>query len=270
MPDNSHTGPSRTTPTGPARHQLTVDDLAVIRAAIRNATSTRDLLTTTIDALYQALLADTGRTLAALPHRQQLRPGDHALPTSQWQAIVDAITARAMQWGTAADVALELSLNLMPGQYDDPQVPVPQLDLPDYRPAEHTIVISHEATDVLDACQQHLDRLRHAYGAASDLYLDALHSWLRCLHIVLSMNLGAATAISKDGSLGLFVRTSSGLVYAVIFHPVQRRCTVAGCGQPIADDGTVPPPAATPVGMHQHQPTYPLDGPQPGTWSLHS
>lgn len=269
MSDNGHTGPSHTTPTVPARYQLTNDDFAAIQSAIRNAASTRDLLTTSIDALYRAILTDTGRSPATLPHRHQLRPGDYALPTSQWQAIVDAITARALQWGTVAEVALELSLNLMPGQYDDPQVPVPQLDLPDYRPIEHTLVISREATDVLTACQQHLDRLRQAYGPASRLYLDALHSWLRCLHLLLSMNLGAATAISKDGPLGLFVRTGSGLIYAVIFHPVPRRCIVAGCGQPIADDGTTLP-AATSVAAHQHQPSYPLDGPQPGTWSLHS
>jgi hypothetical protein len=270
MSDNDHATLSFTTPTGPARYVLTTEDLTVIYQAIRTASDTRDLLITTINRLYQAILAGTGQSLATLPDGRQLRPDDYALPTNQWQAIVTAVTARAQQWGTAAEVGLELVLNVMPDQYHDPDIAVPDLPLPDYRPVTHTIVMSRDAIDVLTDCRQHLDRLRLAYGDTSAFYLDALHSWDQALHLVLTINAGASTTVDKDDELSLIARTGSGLIYAVIFRPTRRRCTVIGCHIPIADDGTTPPDDDTPTAVHEHQPNYPLTGPQPGTWSLHS
>jgi len=78
------------------------------------------LLSATVGALYNALLSDTGRTIDQLPEGDRLDPRDYAIPTSQWRAILAAITNRAQAWGTAAEVGLELALGLMPAHYDDP------------------------------------------------------------------------------------------------------------------------------------------------------
>ena len=83
------------------------------------------------------------------------------------------------------------------------------------------------------------------------------------------MALGASARVSRDSDLSLLVNTSTGFTYGVIFHPDRRRCTQPGCTALIADDGT----ARTRVMAcpdENHTPSYPLDGPQPGTWSFHS
>jgi hypothetical protein len=258
-------------PTGQLRRTLSTDELHRILATIRDATDTRHLLGAAVGALYNALLADTGRTVDQLPQGDRIHPGDYAIPTSQWQAILAAITNRAQAWGAAAEVGLELALGLMPSHYDDPQVPAPDLTLPDYRPPEHTVTLSREALDVIDQCEAHLGRLRTVYGQASSIYQDALHSLYRNLAALLTMNSGARTRVSKDGNLSLFVRTSSGLVYALIFHGATRRCTTPGCDALLADDGAARPShTSAPVLDHEHHPSYPLDGPRPGTWSFHT
>jgi hypothetical protein len=258
-------------PTSRVRRALTTDELHRILATIRDATDTRHLLNTAVAALYNALLADTSRTLDQLPDGDRIRRSNYALPTSQWQAILGAMTGRAQEWGTAAEVGLELAIALMPSHYHDPQIPVPDLTLPDYRPPEHAVTLSREAVDVIGACEAHLNRLCTAYGRASTVYQDALHSWHRNLAALVTMNTGAHTHVSKDGALSLFVHTSSGLVYALIFHGATRHCTNPGCDTPIADDGTARPShIGAPVLDHAHTPSYPLDGPRPGAWSFHS
>jgi hypothetical protein len=237
-----------TNPTDEIRRVLTDDEFQRIITAIRDATDTRQLLGAAMGALYNALLADTGRTLDQASEGARVRPGDYAIPTSQWQAILAAATGRAQAWGTAAEVGLELALGLMPAHYDDPQAPVPDLALPDYRPSEHTITLSREAVDVIGDCEAHLGRLHTFYGAGSAIYQDALNSWHRNLTALITMNTGAHTRVSKDGTLSLFVRTSSGLVYALVFHGDTRRCTSPDCEALIDDDGTARPgrPAADP------------------------
>jgi hypothetical protein len=259
-------------PAGPIRHVLSDDDIASILATIRDAENTQQLVSDTVGALYDAILVGreptSGGSTSLIP---DVRPGDYALPSSQWQAIVSAVTQRAQQWGTQAEAGLELALNLMPGQYDDPTVAPPQLPLPDYRPVVHTLLWARDAVDVVTACTLHLDRLRDAYGPYSPLYLDASDSWHRALTAVIAMNTGATTTVSKDGPMDLLVNTSSGLIYAVVFHAAARRCTVTGCGARLLHDGTVQPvPTGAPAVAHQHAPSYPLDGPRPGAWSLHS
>jgi len=257
--------------TGQVRRALSTTELQHILDAVRDATDTRQLLSTAIGALYTALLADTGRDLTQLPDGQQVRPGDYAIPATQWQAILTAITGRAQQWGTAAEVALAASVDYMPAQYNDPRVPAPTLTLPDYRPAQHIVVLHRDAVDVIAACQRHLDQLRAFYGPLSDTYQDASHSWHRNLTGLFTMTTGAHTHVGKDGPLSLIVRTSSGLLYGLLFHGATRRCTSDGCDALIADDGTARPShTGTRVLDHPHLPSYPLDGPRPGTWTVHT
>ncbi len=257
--------------TGQVRRALSTEELQRILHAVRDATDTRQLLTTAIGALYTALLADTGRDPTQVPDGEQVRPGDYAIPASQWQAILTAITGRAQQWGTAAEVALAAAIDYLPAQYDDPRVPAPTLTLPDYRPAQHILVLDRDAVDVIAACEAHLGRLRTFYGAGSGTYQDALHSWHRNLAALFTMTTGVHTHVGKDGPLSLIVRTSSGLIYGLIFHGATRRCTSDGCDALIADDGTTRPGhAGTRVPDHPHLPSYPLNGPRPGTWTFHS
>jgi hypothetical protein len=85
------------------------------------------------------------------------------------------------------------------------------------------------------------------------------------------MAFGATTQITRDGPLSLLI-TSTGHTYALIFHPDPRVCTNRGCGAVIDDNGNAHPPrtGTAPCPDDQHHPAYPLDAPQPGTWSLHS
>jgi hypothetical protein len=83
--------------------------------------------------------------------------------------------------------------------------------------------------------------------------------------------LGADTRVHRDGDLVL-VHTGSGLTYGQIFHGATRHCTAGdGCTATIAEDGTAHALYATAViAEHQHQPSFPLDAPRPGSWSFHS
>jgi hypothetical protein len=174
-----------------------------------------------------------------------------AIPTTQWQLILSAVTNRAQEWGTAAEIGLDLALGLMPTHYDDPHAPVPQVTVPDYRPVEHTVTFDRAALDIIAAAEAYLAELHTVYGAMSSIYQQALFSWHRNLTAVLTMNTGPHTRVSSDGELSLFVNTSSGLVYGLIFHGATRHCTTPGCHTLIADDGRPP-------GMHRrHRPRPP-------------
>jgi hypothetical protein len=252
-------------PTATVRRTLSTDDLERIHAAIAAATDTGHLLRTTLGTLYAALEGDPQLTT------RMLHPDRYAIPASQWQAIVAAITNRAQAWGTAAEVGIELAMNLMPGHYDDPTVPAPELPLPDYRPTERQLTLTREAVDVIAACETYLGTLHTAYGPASEVYQAAQQSWHRNLTQLLLLNTGAETHISRDGDRSLFIRTSSGLTFGLIFHATTRRCTTDGCDTLIDDHGAARPaqPDAL-VRDHEHTPTYPVGAPQPGTWRLHS
>jgi len=263
MTDGMHTA-------GQHRRALSADDLHTIRQRITAAADTTGLLRDAVLAIYAGLLADTGRSLAELPAGQRLQPGDYAIPTTQWEAIVAAITHRAEAWGTGATLAVEL-VSVMPSSYDDPQVPAPDFGLRDYRPEIYNLRISCDAVDVIAACETHLQQLRAGFGATSAVYLDALHSWHRALAGLFSRHSGTDTTVSKDGPLSLLVRTAGGLVYAVIWHGTARRCTEADCDAVIDDDGsTRPGHSGGLVAEHRHRPSHPLGVAQPGQWSLHS
>jgi hypothetical protein len=255
----------------PTRVVLNDTTMAAVAAAVRAATNTANLLSAVVPHVYNALLAHGGRSLADLGEGERLRMCDYQIPTVQWQAITGAVVGRAEAWGTAAEVSLTLGLELMPDHYDDPQVTDPGWDMPDYRPLERRIVLTREAGDVIAGCENHLTRLREAYGATGPQYLAGLRTWHRNLAALMTMNNGQEITVSADGPLSLFVATSSGLVYGLVFHGEDRHCTVPGCRTWIAEDATtIPMRADTPVPDHEHLPSYPLHAPQPGTWTFHS
>jgi hypothetical protein len=251
------------------RRPLTADELDTIRQGIIVAADTGGLLHDAVLAIYAALVADTGRTLADLPAGQRLNPADFAIPSNQWTAIVDAITHRAQAWGTTVAIAMEL-IDVMPSAYDDPDVATPDFPLRDYRPEIYDLQVSRDAIDVIAACETHLQQLSTDYGPTSAVYLDALHSWHRRLAGLFSRNGGVTTVISKDGPMSLLVRTG-GLTYGLIWHGATRRCTEPACDAVIDDDGIVRPAhTAATVLDHVHAPSYPLDAASPGQWSFHS
>jgi hypothetical protein len=243
-----------------------------IHAAAQAAQNTGQLLATAVRALYLALRDRTDHPLQAEPPSlaELIRPGDYAIPTSQWQAILAALTGRAQAWGTAAEVGLELALSQLPAQYDDPDIPEPDLPLPDHRPTEHRVTFTRDAVDAVTACQAHLQRLRTFYGPASPAYRIAADSWHDRLAGLLTANTGADTRVNRDGNLSLLIHASSGLVYALVFHATARHCTTTGCGALIDDDGTTRGPRAGTELDHDHTPSYPIGAPTPGSWSLHS
>lgn len=254
-------------PTYRVRRALTEQELRVIIAGIEQATTSTDLLGATLRNIFSPLLADIGLSLDDFTTGSRLRPTDYAIPASQWTALQEAIINQATAWGAGIEVGLEL-INLGPATYDDPHAPTPQVAVTDRRPPAHLLHVTRDAVDTIAACTRHLADLGCFYGPTSDIHREALASWQHCLTSVFSMGFGAETRITVDGNLSLLVTCASGFVYAIIFHGQQRRCTITGCPATIRDDGTTDPPA-TPDG-HEHRPSYPLDGPRPGTWSLHS
>ena len=157
----------------------------------------------------------------------------------------------------------------MPADYDDPSVAVTAPPPDDQRPYEYVLTVTREATDVIAAASARCAELAHAYGADSPERLDAVTSWEQQVSRLFAMSLGTAARVMRDSDLSLLVVTSSGFTYGIIFHPARRHCTVPGCTALIASDGSARAHgAACPDG--QHQPSYPLTAPEPGTWSFHS
>jgi hypothetical protein len=265
--DTRDIGPVGVTVT---RRVLTTAELDAILDAVAAASSTADTVCRALTGVYDALLADLGLSLADVTADNRIDPRAHAIPTAQWSAIVDAVTERAAEWGTGAELGLAL-VDRMPSHYPHPAVTVTPRLRTDRRPPLHTLDVTKEAVDVIAACDSHIRRLADFYGPASPIHLDALTSWHSHLARLFSMGLGAYTTISRDGDLSLFVSSASGLVFGLIFHGARRRCTDPDCGAFLADDGTATGhTSGASVREHPHLASYPLDGPRPGTWAFHS
>jgi hypothetical protein len=257
--------------SSPMRRALSVDELTTIIGRVEMAEATEQLLPIVVRAVYDTLLADLGLSLDSLPPGQQLDPRMFLIPARQWEAITGAVTDRAAAWGTGAELALDL-INVLPGTYDDPDAPVPALPRTDHRPDQLAVQLSRDAVEVIAACGHHVQALAAHYGPSSPQHLAAATSWLSCLSRLLTMSFGPARSVLRDGNLSLLIHTSSGYTFAAIFHGDARRCTAGdGCTAWIADDGAAHAPFETAVvADHEHRPSFGLDAPRPGSWSLHS
>jgi hypothetical protein len=254
----------------PVRRALTVDELTAITARIAAAEDITQLLPIVVVAVYDTLLADLGLTLATLPEGQQLDPGKFLIPAQQWEAITGAVTDRATTLGSHPTLAMDL-INLLPSTYDDPAAPIPDLPSIDRR-RDLDVSLSGDAVEAITAAGHHIQALAAHYGPASPQHVTAATTWLAGLAQVLSMSSGPQVRVVRDGNLSLLARTASGYTFAVIFHGDARRCTTGdGCTALIADDGTAHAPyPTTTVAAHDHEPSFPLDAPRPGSWSVHS
>jgi hypothetical protein len=254
----------------PVRRALSLDELTAIIAGVTAAADVDQLLPIVVVAVYDTLLADLGLTLATLPEGQQLDPRKFLIPAQQWEAITSAVTDRATAAGGRPSLAMDL-VNVLPGTYDDPAAPIPDLPGTDHRPEYLDVTLTREAVGVITAAGHHIQALAAYYGPGSPHHVTAATTWLAGLAQVLSMISGPQVRVVREGNLSLLVHTASGCTFAVIFHGDARRCTTDdGCTALIADDGTVHAPYTTTVAAHDHKPSFPLDAPRPGSWSVHS
>ena len=257
--------------SAPIRRPLTPGELTAILSRIDAAHAADHLLPIAVRAVYDTLLADLGLNLDSWPTGQYLDPQKFLIPARQWEAVTGAVTGRAAAWGIGAELTLDL-INVLPGTYDDPDAPVPDLPRPDYRPDQLEVQLTRDAVEVIGAARHHVQALAAYYGPNSAQHLAAATSWLSCLSQALTLSFGPRVRVVRDGTLSLLMHTSSGFTFAAIFHGDARRCTAGdGCTALIADDGTAHAPFTTAVvADHQHRPSFALDAPRPGTWSLHS
>jgi hypothetical protein len=252
----------------PVRQVIADADLATIVTAISAASSTREAVGAAITTTFTILLAAHGETLASYGQERPLDPSRFAIPAAQWEAITGACLARADAFGGRACASMDL-VNLMPASYPDPAVTVTMPPPADQRPPEYTLTVTRQAADVIAAASARCADLALSYGSRSRQHADALMSWERQLARLFLITLGAAARVTREDDLSLLVTTSSGYAYGLIFHPARRTCTVPGCTATIASDGTARAHGNTcPDG--EHQPSYPLDAPEPGTWTFHS
>jgi hypothetical protein len=261
---------STVTGTYRVRQALSPGELTATLDAIQAARDTKQILTAAFEGVFTALLNTVSESLADYGPGRRLDVGQYAIPATQWASIAEACQQRADAFGTRAEVALALA-DIMPASYDDPAIGVTDRPAIDHRPYEHMLSVSREATDEIAAASTRCDQLGAYFGVESPRYLDAVRTWQRGISTVFSMAFGATTQITRDGPLSLLI-TSTGHTYALIFHPDPRVCTNRGCGAVIDDNGNAHPPrtGTAPCPDGQHHPAYPLDAPQPGTWSLHS
>jgi len=259
------------TTTYRARRALTDAEMTAIRTATAAAGSTIEIIVAAVHAVFTALLAPLGESLASYGSDRRLDSGSFAIPQVQWEAIVGDCMSRADAYGGRAQVAVEL-ISKMPATYDDPSVIVTLPPPPDYRPCEHVLTVTREACDVIAAATSHCALLAQHFGEDSPEYHEAAGSWQRYLAGLFSMAFGAGTRIMRDGPLSLLVCSATGFTYGLIFHPVMRRCSRTGCQAVIDDDGKAWTymPGDPVCGDGPHVPSYPLDAPSPGSWSFHS
>lgn len=101
------------------RRVLTGEQMSMILAAIRAVDHPAALLSTVLAHLYDTLLRGEGRRLADL---NEGSPDDWQIPVTQWEAIAQAASDQARQWGTGPQLRADL-LDRMPGCFDDPAAP---------------------------------------------------------------------------------------------------------------------------------------------------
>lgn len=255
-------------PSKPVRRMLTDDEMTDVLTAIAAADSTASTIAATLTATFTALLAPFGENLADYGPGRPLDPTAFAIPSSQWAAITQACLARTDAFGGRVHAAMEL-VNLLPAGYEDPSATVTVPPPADQRPYEYVLTVTREATDVIAAASVRCAELARSYGRDSYEHLDAVVSWQAQLSRLFAMSLGNTARVSRDGDLSLLVTTNAGFTYGIIFHPAHRRCLQHECTALLSDDGTARAHGpACPDG--QHQPSFPLTGVQPGTWSFHS
>ncbi|MDP9792595.1 hypothetical protein J2S43_001107 [Catenuloplanes nepalensis] len=249
------------------RRPLTAAELEYVGWRINRSPDLPTLLHSVAAAVFDALLADLNDTYDSHGPSRPLDRRQIAIPQTQWTAIATAMTDRAHLWGSTIELGLELG-NVMPSSYDDPDVAAPHLTPGDGRPHMMRLQVSREAAEEIAACEAHIQALADTYGSSSARHHDASASWRRQLAALFTIPWGSRAVVHRDGPFALRVSAEDGSGVSVIFHGEQRHCTVAGC-HATTDAGTRWRPASADTGAlhHTHEPSFPFDAPQPGSWS---
>jgi hypothetical protein len=253
------------------RRPLSGPELDTVRRYIHaDVPNAGELLDSVVAAVFALLLADVDETYPDQQPNPGFERGQYAIPVTQWMAISLAVTARARTWGATTAVEMDLAA-LMPGAYDAPDVPTPDLGPTDQRPSSVQLEITRPAGEVIAACQRHLDELAYAYGGLDLSYLIAANSWNQQLGRLLTAPAGTQAVLHADGPLSLYVSTGDGDHHSIAFQPDPNRCTTGGCeavatvtpGGVLLWQPASPEPAGT---DHDHTPHQPPGAPQRGTW----
>lgn len=175
---------------------------------------------------------------------------------------------------------------------------------PDY----HVLTVTKSAVDTITACADHAQMVKSHWTSAQYNQAPpsaanpaprpgtnvepgaALESWSSNVSKLFGMFFGGESRVTKDGNLSLFVSTSSGFVYGVIFHQTHYRVDKALpedlrldahsggdtlMGRYCADQiYSGPAPCLKPLTNGQckehNTPTLVVALPVPGEWSFHS
>jgi hypothetical protein len=135
---------------------------------------------------------------------------------------------------------------------------------------QYTFTITPEATATIARMHDHTRSLANYWGEKSTQYTQAATSLANVLARVFGGPMQENTRIWREGrpeELSLIVQTF--MTVGVIFHRDKRVCTDPECHAMIEDSGAAYRFGGD-VKVHDHTPSYPLDAPVPGTWSMHS
>jgi len=137
---------------------------------------------------------------------------------------------------------------------------------------EHVLTVTNTATQTITACGAHAQMVFDHWNAAQYNQAPpsaenparkdavdpsiAVRSWSSNISQMFSTFFGHASTVSKDGDLDLFVSSSSGFVYGVIFHASHYRVDV-----PLEDDLRLS--GGTETRMGRYCPANLYDGPNP-------
>ncbi|GAA1387704.1 hypothetical protein [Catellatospora chokoriensis] len=252
-------------PAAPIRARLHPHDVTTLMAQMHDATGPQDLLNIVLAGVYAPLLAAQGRSLSNLSPSDRIRPQMWLLPAPQVDVIIEAACNRAMAWGAAAGICLDL-VDKLPSGFPDNE-PVPAALPLDYRPAHLQMTVDRKAADVFLAADAHLKALAACYGAGHRFHIDAQSSWVEAFSALMCLHLGPQTTVQPLGELGLRVAAAGGgVAYYVEFQPLPRAC-VAGddCQAVFGDDGYIANPWQLIAG-HTHVPAFPRTAVKPGVW----
>ena len=158
----------------------------------------------------------------------------------------------------------------------------------------HTMVVSKAAAETLTAIGNQCASVAAAWGRHNpEMVVEMLKSATHNTTHLFSMFFGGESSISRDGELSLFVSTSSGFVYGVIFHPKHYRvdapldgdinnaygAVIAGryCMAPVEDNHLHPAgycrqpfSGGSRTCDEDDHDAVPVAMPLPGTWGFHS
>lgn len=141
-----------------------------------------------------------------------------------------------------------------------------------------TFAVSEDAQEAIAAASNRVASIGEYFGFSSAQYIEAARTWQHALSNLFGRPWADQVRVFRDGPAGsVNLLVTGGMTLGIIFHQATRHCTNEGCSARIQDDGTVwtfntgDRVCASPNdGSPRHNLSWPLDAPNPGSWSTHS